>query len=301
MHRITPAVNTIRSMTLDAPPVLKQVVSAPPPRSVPPALTPLSPARAPAFTASGSKMRTDPSRTDLIRRMFTSGPSSSSNPYFVRQSECTPEEIRKLEERFGDGFKAITFQPDGMCHTHVENVAKALAGQQSADMAVTPPKGPLMGAISNTVTPILSLVNNDSLQLSDVLRQGIPPGCAAVVIHASSGVADADSQMVESARKFQQIGEAPSGGANHSLAILHVDLAAGTAYVFDPDHARNSPKSEEMRTYCNDQKITPAQLPHQTIMEKGWMGELVRKVSAEELARKCAPRMVGGVIGIRRM
>jgi hypothetical protein len=232
--------------------------------------------------------------------MSTSGPSRISKQYFVNQAECTPAEIRELQQRFGEGFKAITFQPDGMCHTHVENVAKALAGQQPAEVAVTPSMGSLMGSISNIVAPIVSRYNNVGLDLSDVLSQGVPPACAAVVIHASAGVADAASQMVKSVQQFLQVGEDPGGGANHSIAILHVDPRARVAYVFDPDYARHSLSGQAMRDYCRVHGIAPAQLRHRTIMEKGWMGELVRKVSTEELAQKCAPHLVGGVIGVLR-
>jgi len=54
-----------------------------------------------------------------------------------------------------------------------------------------------------------------------------------------------------------------------------------------------------MRAYCREHGIEPGQLSHETIARHGWLGELVRSVSAEELQRKCLPRLVG-VVGILR-
>jgi hypothetical protein len=242
-----------------------------------------------------------PHALNLVRGSSTSPQRDAlRNRYFIAQRACSPEKIEALREKFGPAFEALTFQAPGLCHTHVEYVAQVLAGQRAMqDKPSAALRNPLLGEMSNFFAGIRSALNNKPLELADVLSQGIPRDVAVVVIHAVAGAADADSAMVGACEQMWRAGAPISAGANHSVAILEVDTEDGIVHLYDPDYARESASSGRMRAYCREHGIEPGQLSHETIARHGWLGELVRSVSAEELQRKCLPRLVG-VVGILR-
>lgn len=242
-----------------------------------------------------------PHALNLVRGTSTSPQRDAlRSRYFIAQRAASPEKIEALRDKFGPAFEALTFQAPGLCHTHVEYVAQVLAGQRAVqDKPSATLRNPLLGEMSNFFAGIHSALNNKPLELADVLSQGIPRDVAVVVIHAVAGAADADSAMVGACEQMWRAGAQISAGANHSIAILDVDAQNGIVHLYDPDYARESEAGGRMRAYCREHGIEPGELSHDTIEQHGWLGELVRSVSAEELQRKCLPRLMG-VVGILR-
>ena len=221
--------------------------------------------------------------------------------YFIEQQACSDEEIAALRERFGDAFQALTFQPPGRCHAHVRAVAERLAGQQEKPRTTEEVStSPSSGILANGLALMKALIGPRTPTLSQLSAHGIPPEYAAVVVHARSGAADVTSEMVESVADIEGTEVSPITGSNHAIAILHVDTEKGMAYVFDPDYTRRSEKSIAMRAYCNEEGIEPHELEHADIVERGWLGELVRKIPTAELERQCTPLLFVGRAAIPR-